>query len=339
MTQTPRDRHYWLRMLGWSIASAVTAVVIFSGVTWQTPWRRLVEPFLVSLVFTVSIVPLAAFTMPRVMPAIRGRFDFPFDWLLVVVVMVALGLVGSTLGIGVLRTVGYIGPGHVWEWFVGSLKSTLVMTLIFGLSISAVEAMRTRLEATTLALRTKERDEAEARRLMAEAQLSSLESRVNPHFLFNTLNSIATLVHDNPTAAERMTTQLAALLRSSLDSASTLVPLADELNVVRAYLDIERVRFGDRLRYEVRTEGDAGQIRVPRLAVQTLVENSVKYAVAPSRHGASIEVCAAVTNGHLRIDVIDDGPGFFSSCSNASSATSRWSSRPPTIGTRSTPST
>ena len=112
--------------------------------------------------------------------------------------------------------------------------------------------MRSRLNEATVALRTKERDEAEARRLAAEAQLASIESRVQPHFLFNTLNSIAALVHDDPAGAERMTGQLAALLRSALDSTATpLVPLDDELRVVRAYLDIERVRFGDRLRYSV----------------------------------------------------------------------------------------
>jgi LytS/YehU family sensor histidine kinase len=114
-----------------------------------------------------------------------------------------------------------------------------------------------------------------------------------------------------------MTTQLAALLRSSLDSGSALVPLADELNLVRAYLDIERVRFGGRLRSEVRIDGDASAARVPRLAVQTLVENSVKYAVSPSRDGASITVHAAAMSGNLRIEVIDDGPGFEASAVTA----------------------
>ena len=92
----------------------------------------------------------------------------------------------------------------------------------------------------------------------AEAQLASIESRVQPHFLFNTLNSIAALVHDDPAGAERMTGQLAALLRSALDSTATpLVPLDEELRVVRAYLEIERVRFGDRLRYRSNC-GDGG---------------------------------------------------------------------------------
>lgn len=312
MPQTSHGRRYWLRMLGWSIAVTVTAVAIFSGATWQTPWRQLVEPFAISFVFTASIMPLAALVMPRLIPAVRRRFRFPIDWAITTVAMLVIGLAGSTLAIGVLRVVGPIGPGQAWEWFAGSLRTTIIMTLIFGLSISALEAMRARLDDATMALRTKERDEAEARRLVAEAQLASLESRVNPHFLFNTLNSIATLVHENPSAAERMTTQLAALLRASLDAGSPLVPLADELNVVRAYLEIERVRFGDRLRYDVRADGEADLSRVPRLAVQTLVENSVKYAVSPRREGASIAVRAAATNGQLRIEVIDDGPGFLS---------------------------
>ena len=301
---------YWMRMFWWSVAAAVTAVALFSRATWHTPWRHFLQALAVSFVFTVSIVPLAAFTMPRLMPIVRCRLAFPVDWAAVVVVMIALGLGGSSLAIGILRAVGYIAPGHVREWFVGSLRSSVVMTLIFGISISAVEAMRARLDATTLALRTKERDEAEARRLATEAQLASLESRVNPHFLFNTLNSIATLVHDNPTAAERMTTQLAGLLRSSLDAGSPLVALEDELAIVHAYLDIERVRFGERLQYEVGAPGNAGTAKVPRLTVQTLVENSVKYAVSPRREGGSVSVQAAADNGHLRIEVADDGPGF-----------------------------
>ncbi|MBI3493263.1 MAG: histidine kinase, partial [Acidobacteria bacterium] len=157
---------------------------------------------------------------------------------------------------------------------------------------------------------TKERDEAEARRLVTEAQLASLESRVQPHFLFNTLNSIAALVHDDPTGAERMTGQLASLLRSSLDHQTPLVTLDEELRVVRDYLDIERVRFGERLRFDITVDAAAPAARVPRLAVQTLVENSVKYAVSPQRGGASVAVRAAAANGHLRLEVEDDGPGF-----------------------------
>jgi two-component system sensor histidine kinase AlgZ len=306
----PLNTRYWLRMLGWSVVASTTAVALFSGATWRTPWRYLVQPFAISFVFSASIIPLAAIAMPRLMRRVHGRMRFPLDWVIVVVVMAAIGVAGSMLAIGVLRAIGYIRPEQTRVWLLASFRQSVLMTLIFGISISAFESMRARLDAATLALRTKKRDEAEARRLAAEAQLASLESRVNPHFLFNTLNSIATLVHDNPPAAERMTTQLAALLRSSLDAGSPLVPIADELQVVRAYLDIERTRFGDRLRYEVRADEAAATARVPRLAVQTLVENSVKYAVSPRREGGAIAVRAAIVDGRVRIEVEDDGPGF-----------------------------
>ena len=298
-------------MLGWGIAAAVTVVALFSGATWHTPWRHLVEPFTVALVFTASIVPLAAAAMPRLVPYIGCRLRFPFNWAVLIVVMAALGLAGSSIAIGMLRAVGYIRPGHVAQWFLESLKQSVIMTLIFGVSISAIEALRGRLDDATMALRTKERDEAEARRLAAEAQLASIESRVQPHFLFNTLNSIAALVHDDPAGAERMTGQLASLLRSALDSTATpLVPLDEELRVVRAYLDIEQVRFGNRLRYDVDVgEGTASAI-MPRMALQTLVENSVKYAVTPRREGGSIGVRARAAGGRVHVTVEDDGPGF-----------------------------
>jgi LytS/YehU family sensor histidine kinase len=193
--------------------------------------------------------------------------------------MAALGLAGSVAAISALVAAGIIPRLDFTRWFAGNFRITIVATLTIGLFITAYEMMRKRLDAATLALRTKERDEAEARRIAAEAQLASIESRVQPHFLFNTLNSIAALVHDDPDGAERMTGQLAALLRSALDSTAVpVVSLDEELRVVRAYLDIERVRFGERLRYEVRLGDGTSSARVPRMALQTLVENSVKYA-------------------------------------------------------------
>src|SRR4029077_16207355 len=121
----------------------------------------------------------------------------------------------------------------------------------FGVSGTVISELRLRLEKTSLALRTKERDEADARRRRMEAHLASFESRVQPHFFFNTLNTIAALVRDDPAAAERVVEQLGSLMRSSLDiGASPLVPFDQELALVRGYLDIERTRFGSRLRYD-----------------------------------------------------------------------------------------
>ena len=269
----------------------MTAVVLFSGVTWNTPWRFILHGLGVSAVYTISIMPLCAVAMPRIMPFVMSRIRFPFDWIVVIVAMIGLAMAGSTIAILILRVVGYLPAGRFWEWFVSSLRASVLMTLIFGVAISVLETMRARLAQAS-----------------AEARLASLEARVQPHFLFNTLNSIAALVHEDPARAEKMTTDLAALLRSSLDQQSPLVPLEEELRIVRTYLDIERVRFGDRLRYRVDAADATAQ--VPRLAIQSLVENAVKYAVSTRREGATIEVSAQECNGRVRISVQDDGPGF-----------------------------
>jgi LytS/YehU family sensor histidine kinase len=302
---------YWGRILFGNVLASIVVVFAFSDATISTPPLELLRVFGISFLFSCCIAALLGFAMPRVGPWIWCRLGFPFNWIASSLVMAALGTIGSIVAISALTAVGLVRPTLFRDWFANSFRITIVMTLTIGLFIMAYEMMSKRLDDATLALRTKELDESEARRLAAEAQLASIESRVQPHFLFNTLNSIAALVHDDPAGAERMTGQLASLLRSALDStAQPLVPLDQELRVVRAYLDIERVRFGDRLHYQVDLgEGTASAV-VPRMALQTLVENSVKYAVSPRREGGSIRVRADAAGGRIRIAVEDDGPGF-----------------------------
>jgi len=107
-----------------------------------------------------------------------------------------------------------------------------------------------------------------------------------------------------------MTGQLAALLRSALDSTATpLVPLEQELKVVRAYLDIERVRFGDRLRVEIDIASDAWEAVVPPFVLQPLIENAVRHAIAPRESGGAITIEGARSGDVLRVSIVDDGPG------------------------------
>ena len=302
---------YWRRILVGNVLASAAVVFAFSGATLATPLRELVRAFSISFLFSCCIAALLGSAMPWLAPRIWYRFVFPFNWIASAVVMAILGMVGSVAAIALLIAGGLVEPSLFRQWFHGSVRITIAVTITIGLFITAYEQMRQRLDAATLALRTKERDEAEARRLAAEAQLASIESRVQPHFLFNTLNSIAALVHDDPGGAERMTGQLASLLRSALDSSDNpLVTLDEELRIVRAYLDIERVRFGDRLRYAVDLGESSGAMLVPRMSVQTLIENSVKYAVSPRREGGSITVTSAADGGRIRVTVDDDGPGF-----------------------------
>ena len=292
-----RGARFWLRMFGLSAIATVLIVVVFADATprhWAGHWRSVATSVATSFLFAFCIGPMLGVAVPRLAPAIWCRMPAPLNWVALVAVMGVCALAGSAVAVTILTVVGY-GPTARWlDFYIGSMRISVVMTLAIGIVVTAYEMNRARLaQANT------------------QARLASLESRVQPHFLFNTLNSIAALTHNDPAGAERMTTELAAILRSSLDSHETpLVTLGDELALVRNYLSIEHVRFGDRLHFSIDTDGAPMDARVPRMSIQTLVENSVKYAVSPRREGATIGVYASAANGRLRVEVHDDGPGF-----------------------------
>jgi signal transduction histidine kinase len=288
-------RRYWLRIITVNAAAAVIATAVFTRVGIHTPLRRIAETLAISFLFSMCVGPLVGVVMPRVSPLLWSRLRFPFNWVAAAAIMIVLAAAGSVVAIGVLVAIGYVPIEQVGEWFAGAVRVAIAVTLIIGLFVTANEVNKARLA-----------------QVMAEAQLAALESKVQPHFLFNTLNSIAELIRQDPAAAERMTERLASLLRSTLAQESTaLVRLEDELRLVRDYLEIERVRFGDRLRYAIDTDpAVADTALVPRLALQTLVENSIKYAVSPRREGGSLRIRVTGTDGRVCVEVHDDGPGF-----------------------------
>jgi two-component system sensor histidine kinase AlgZ len=296
----PETVRYWRRILVGNLIASAVVLFAFSGVTLRTPGPQVVRAYAIALLFSTCIAPFVGTVMPRLAPWIWHRTRFPWNWIIVTIAMAAMAIVGSLAAIAVLLGIGMIPATDFANWFRGSIRIAIVVTLTIGLFITAYEMTKARVaQATT------------------QAQLASLESRVQPHFLFNTLNSIAALIHEDPNGAERMTGQLASLMRSSLDQQATpLVGLDDELQTVRDYLAIEQVRFGERLRYRIDVDEVARRARIPRLSVQTLVENSVKYAVSSSRPGASIVITATASTSRppaptsFRISVEDDGPGF-----------------------------
>ena len=144
-----------------------------------------------------------------------------------------------------------------------------------------------------------------------EAQLKMLRYQLNPHFLFNTLNAISTLVLEQQIElANRMVTKLSSFLRYSLDNDPMLkITLAKELKALRLYLDIEKVRFEERLELQVDIEEQANRALIPSLLLQPLVENAIKFAIAKSEEGGTLKIAARVFAGDLLLEVSDDGPG------------------------------
>ncbi len=151
----------------------------------------------------------------------------------------------------------------------------------------------------------------ELERANVQAELSALKAQMHPHFLFNSLNSLAELIVQQPEKATQLTEQLARLYRSILDaSREPLVALEKELDIVRTYLSIEKVRLGDRLQYHIENLADTSA-KVPSLSIQTLVENAVKHGVSPAIDGGEIRVaCSPIEGGAACVEVVNTGAPF-----------------------------
>ena len=218
---------------------------------------------------------------------------------------------GSFLGAAVIRMAGIIPPGFYAREVRSSLPISVVITLVVGLSVTAYETLRHRFQAATLELRTQQMEQERANKLLAEARLSSLESRIHPHFLFNTLNSISSLIPTDPKRAEDTVGKLASLLRFSINAnQGSLVNLEQELKIVRDYLEIESTRFGPRLRYEISVPENLNAVKLPPLALQTIVENSIKHVASQRIAPVFIRIGAILRDDMCELTVTDDGSGF-----------------------------
>jgi two-component system, LytTR family, sensor kinase len=146
---------------------------------------------------------------------------------------------------------------------------------------------------------------------LARARVHALRMQLHPHFLFNALHALSELIHRDPRAADRMVTRLGDMLRATLDSGGAEeVPLRQELALLERYLDIERIRFADRLEVDIRIEPECLAAAVPNLILQPLVENAIRHGIG-SRPGAHrVEICASVSGECLRVCVRDDGAGL-----------------------------
>jgi two-component system, LytTR family, sensor kinase len=153
----------------------------------------------------------------------------------------------------------------------------------------------------------------EQERLLLHARMEALQNQINPHFLFNTLNSVSSLVRFDPDTARELIIKLATILRRLLHTADAFVPLRDELEFIDNYLDIEVVRFGrDKLRVVKELDNTSLDVMVPSMLLQPLVENSIKHGLASKVEGGSIFLRSQVVNSSLVIEVEDDGVGMAS---------------------------
>jgi sensor histidine kinase YesM len=192
------------------------------------------------------------------------------------------------------------------------LLFSLLTGLVFSALISASLYFRNRLGQKLVRLKEIELENERLKRLESETRLRDLQAKLNPHFLFNALNSTAALIYDDRERAERSIERLSGLYRRVLSvSSRTLVPLREEMNLIEDYLELERLRFDDKLSYRIDCPEALKNTPVPGFLIEPLVENAVRHGFGPDQRGLRLSVKAeAEPEGRLRLTVEDNGPGF-----------------------------
>jgi signal transduction histidine kinase len=275
-------RRSWKRTLAVTVGVAFTTSLLSSE-----SWGAIPTQFVYMMIVSICVGSLFFLSRPVVSSYTEGLRPAS-RWAVRIVVAAATMNVGVLIGMAALGGLGVIP----WSLYASIARESVLPTTVLGVlcfvGFTMYDGLKYRAQYET-----------------AQARLSSLESQLRPHFLFNTLNSIMALIPEDPAAAERMTERLATLLRYSLDAtARSTVRLEQELKVATDYLEIEKTRFGDRLQYTIDVPEALMQAEVPPFSLQTLVENSVKYG------GGQIRVSAQNGNGRLLLRVWDSGDGF-----------------------------
>jgi sensor histidine kinase YesM len=224
--------------------------------------------------------------------------------------------------LSILLSVAVTAVGHVilflrWEWMAGKpfsferLTRFVIGNFSEGIGIYLLIALTGYAFSYYRRYRQGEMRSLKLEAQLSQAQLQALKMQLHPHFLFNTLHSISALLNNQPEAARTMITRLADFLRLTLENSGTQeVTLRKEMEFLRCYLEIERVRFQDRLKTRMEVSPPALDAKVPNLILQPIVENAIRHGIAPRSTAGLIEILAKPQNGNLRIQIRDNGPGL-----------------------------
>lgn len=288
LTQQPHRASiaYWLcQILAWGFYTCISIAIAVHAIGWS---RRLL--FNYAIFFAVIL--LLTHLLRR---EIRRR-----QWLTMPLRKSAPRLAGAAVLVGLCSSaevilVDELGGGTLWnrEAFLSITGGMVGLCCVWTMLYVAITATRRSIEM---------------RVHLREAQLRALEAQVNPHFLFNSLNTIRGMIVEDPSVAQDMVTRLANILRYNLEREKTsTVPLEREIEIVADYLAIESIRFDDRLTVRMEIQPAAAQAQVPSMLIQTLVENAVKHGIGARAEGGEILIRASIVDGALALEIVNSG--------------------------------
>jgi two-component system LytT family sensor kinase len=256
-----------------------------------------------SLVITLSITNSVFFYERFLKPQEVSLWQF-------ITVYYGCNLLGMVIGVELsyLIVAFVLGGEYHFLTHYADYKFTFVVVLIVGTVIYFYNAQKVTMRAR---LQEQELDLANIKQLKTQAELQTLQSKINPHFLYNSLNSIASLIHEDADKAEDMTLKLSKLFRYSINSQQeNMARVQDEMEIVNTYLAIEKVRFGDRITFSSSIDEALMDKHIPRFLIQPLVENALKHGLNQTASNGELKINLRLLQGRLVIQVVDNGVPF-----------------------------
>jgi len=307
-------RNQLRRRLFWTVGLNGGAGLLIAVAIWAVQSHENIHSLPTHLGDSLIHSAIYGMTFGMVMPYLAERwaaFRFPWSWVLVILSLAGLAAVTTLAVQACLLATGLLMRPRLWPEYAYKSMTVFLIALVIAMCIWGYEKLHGEIRDAKLNLRTQQLEKERALALLTEARLHSLESRLQPHFLFNTLNSISALIPEQPNLADEMIQRLAALLRISLDARErSSIPLKEEIRMVLDYCEIEKIRFGRRLSMSVSIPATLELVTIPPMILQPLVENSIKYAILPRAEGGRVEISARQADDKLIIAVFDSGPGF-----------------------------
>ncbi|MFH0736074.1 MAG: histidine kinase [bacterium] len=292
-------------LLGWEIAGIVVALILSIP---EPSFHQFFDQIYICLTFTNSTAIFCA-SILFIYRKFLMRHKINTYVLAPIVIISVTAIISISLKLAVFCGSYFCGLDtyEVKQWHLFIITINIIFITSFSV-ICILYFIHVKLSSN---LETKLKENEQLKRLQIESKLSILQSKVNPHFLFNTLNTMMGMVRNQPEKVEKIIFNLSDIYRKVLSLPdNTLIKLEEELQLVGEYLEIEKTRMGDRLSYEIVIDKNLTGIQIPPLILQILVENAIIHGLSPKKEGGKIAITIGTSNHLINIEVKDDGVGI-----------------------------